>query len=142
MRYALAVGMAALLSGCAGFDSGRQQWLEDASAPVMTVTHPDGSRTDVRFEAQLFGRGCHAFDITPEGVSYVGQQDASSDWSSVRGIVSVLPETVAVVLNPISSAVDAIIAALSGRPPMDSPSEIHGCEGVEAFYETNADPPE
>lgn len=144
LKVLTGVGLVVVLVGCAGFEPGKRTKLDEEGPPMIVREYFDEAgrmthRDLVRFKASLLGRGCHAFDVNAGTesivISYVGQQDGSSDWSSVRGLVAVLPETLAVIIGPVTTLMEAL-TALAGRPPMTPPSEIHGCEGVEAFYES------
>lgn len=127
------VGLVLLVGmmGCAGLEGQDVQ-----SRPILKRTLLDKAgkvtgSVEVSLLAELVSRGCMALDISPEGeVAFILQQDGSGDWSTVRGLVSIIPETVAVAMNPISTPIAAIVEALSGRPPMEPPSEIHGCAGL------------
>jgi len=109
---------------------------EDTLQPVLNRTLLDASgkpigEVRVSLGSELASRGCIALDVSAEGdTSFILQQDGSSDWSTVRGLVSIIPETVAVVLNPISTPIGALVDALAGRQPIEPPSEIHGCTGL------------
>jgi hypothetical protein len=132
MKEILASVAILLLAGCASFGGGD----EDDTQPVLARTLLDAEgkpigTVEVSFTGSLYGRGCQALTISPEGeVDYLMQQDASSDYSTVRGLVATVPETVAVAINPVSSLLNAMIVSLGGALPMSGPSEIHGCEGL------------
>jgi hypothetical protein len=129
MKEILASVLLLALSGCASFGGGDAEGTQ----PVLsrTLFGPDGEvagSVQVSFTGGLYGRGCQTLTISPEGeIDYLMQQDASSDYSTVRGLVSIIPETAAVVIHPITSMLDALILSLGGRQAMAPPSEIHGC---------------
>ena len=90
----------------------------------------------VSFAGGLYGRGCQALTISPEGdVDYLMQQDASSDYSSIRGLAAIVPETVAVVLNPVTTMLNALVLSLGGMQQMQAPSDIHGCDNLFESFE-------
>jgi hypothetical protein len=117
--------------GCASFGPSE---ADDRPVLQRTLFGPAGEiigTVEVSFTGGLYGRGCQALTISPDGgIDYLMQQDASSDYSTVRGLVATVPETVAVMLNPISSLLNALVVSLGGALPMSGPSEIHGCEGL------------
>jgi len=129
-----------LLLGCADMST---QGANERPILERTILDTEGNpvgEVSVSLAAELVSRGCIALDISTEGqVSFILQQDGSGDWSTVRGIVSIVPETVAVVMNPISTPIAALVEALSGRPTIQPPSEIHGCEGLFVGYEAGLD---
>ena len=132
MKEILALVMLLTIAGCASFGGGDS----DDTQPVLsrTLLDEDGAvlgTVQVSFTGGLYGRGCQALTISPEGeVDYLMQQDASSDYSTVRGLVATIPETVAVALNPISTLLNAVVISLGGALPMSGPSDIHGCDNL------------
>jgi hypothetical protein len=128
--------------GCASFGPSE---ADDLPVLQRTLLDKDGEivgTVQVSFTGGLYGRGCQALTISPDGgIDYFMQQDASSDYSTVRGLVATVPETIAVAINPISSLLNALVVSLGGALPMSGPSEIHGCEGLFVSEpETSGDP--
>jgi hypothetical protein len=125
-----------MLPACANF----QPPAPEDAAPILERTLYDAAgnitgSVEVSFAGSLYGRGCQALTISPEGdVDYLMQQDASSDYSSIRGLAAIVPETVAVLLNPVSSMLNALVLSLGGTQQMQAPSDIHGCDNL---YELN-----
>ena len=130
----IALLAAALVCGCASF--GGQKPTDTMPVLTRTLLDDDGQEigeVQVSFAGGLYGRGCQWLTISAEGdVDYLMQQDASSDYSVVRGLVAVVPETVAVVMNPVTTLLSAVIVSLGGALPMSPPSDIHGCDNLMA----------
>jgi hypothetical protein len=126
MRW-LGLGLVALfLSGCASVNGSDtpilQRKIWDAGGNEIALV-------TVTLDAHHGGRGCQMLEISKDGdVSYWQQQDASSDWGVVRGLVAVLPETVAAAVMFASGPWEIIRDIIGNRPPMATPSDIHGCE--------------
>jgi hypothetical protein len=141
MQTIIAIMVTLLLAGCASFGGGDKSDTQ----PVLsrTLLDADGKKVgtvEVSFAGGLYGRGCQALTISPEGeVDYLMQQDASSDYSTVRGLVATVPETVAVAINPMTSLLNAVVISLGGALPMSGPSDIHGCDNL---FEGLKSPPE
>lgn len=108
----------------------------DDSAPILRreVYGEDGRLqqvVQVTLDASQQGRGCQLLEVSPEGeVSFWQQQDGSSDWSTIRGLVAVLPETVTAALAIVSGPFEIVRDLIGSRPPMAEPSALRGCEGL------------
>jgi hypothetical protein len=111
-----------LLGGCAEFQPLSTEDRPTLKRDLLDAEGKVVATVEVSLAAELVSQGCIALTASHEGdIDLLIAQYGASDWSSVRGIVSIAPETVAVAMNPVSTPISAIVEALSGRPAMEKP---------------------
>lgn len=103
-----------------------------SSPTLIQINDAEGGLIrQIKLTPDLYGRGCLAFTVSPDGeVEMLAQQDGTTDWIGIRILPAIGAEAVTAALAIVSAPFELIQMALGSVPEVPDPSAIHGCDGI------------